>query len=131
MQNVEQPASAGKRLYLAAPPVWRALLAELDGRPLDGTPFVRDVDAICDVYEPIEIAMHEDGNGTCETDGHYLCAEGTSVCKHISEGALRRRRDRCEDCGTPLERSKALGEHCPACDVIPMRQEAGSAPERP
>jgi hypothetical protein len=30
-------------LYLSAPPVWRALLAELDGRPLDGTPFIRDV----------------------------------------------------------------------------------------
>lgn len=39
----------------------------------NGTPFVRDQDYPCYVFEPGE------PQGNCDTDGHYICAE----CKHL------------------------------------------------
>jgi len=101
-----------------APLPWRSLLAELNGRAPDGTPGVRDVDAPCDAYKPVEMAMAADADGNCETDGHYLCADGRSVCMHISRGALRRHRDRCEACGTALVGAGGR-DHCPACEGSP------------
>lgn len=105
---------------LGVPPVWRALVSELcGGRVPDGLPGIRDIDAPCEVFEPVG-APHEraPGNGDCETDGHYICSE----CVHISLREARRRRDRCEDCGEPLVRSQH-GRHvsrdvdcCPICD---------------
>lgn len=54
------------------PPAWLPLLAALNGQPLDGTPGVRDVDALCEHFDPVD---DPDGRGDCSTDGHYLCAE--------------------------------------------------------
>jgi len=99
-----------------APPDWRDLLSELNGRVPAGTPGVRDADAPCDLYQPEALAMDEDANGDCETDGHYLCADGRSVCMHISREALRRRRERCEDCGTKLLAPGTHRERCPSCE---------------
>lgn len=104
------------QLYNSAPPTWRALLAELNGRPLDGTLGIRDVDAPCYEFEPYgQPNEHSPGEGACETDGHYLCVE----CKHISLRAVRRRTDRCEDCGMGL----GAGEICAECDVVTNTQE--------
>jgi len=99
-----------------APHAWRDLLSELNGRAPDGTRGIRDVDNPCNVYEPVEIPGGEDANGDCETDGHYLCADGRSVCRHISREALRRRRERCEECGTKLLAPGTHRERCPSCD---------------
>lgn len=77
------------------PPAWRLLLLQLgnvDGRVPDGYPGIRDVDAQCDAYEPVEVAMSATTRGDCDTDGHYLCADGTNVCAHISREALSERR---------------------------------------
>jgi len=86
------------------PPAWRLLMLQLNGadrgkdrfgRLLDGEPGIRDIDAQCDVYDPIEVPMSGTiGGGDCETDGHYLCADGTSVCRHIAQHVLDDRRDR-------------------------------------
>lgn len=110
-----------------APHAWRDLLSELNGRAPDGTPGVRDVDASCDVYAPVEIPEGEDANGDCETDGHYLCADGRSVCRHISERALRRRRERCEECGTKLLAPGTHRERCPSCEPEPTAALAPAA----
>jgi len=86
------------------PPAWRLLMLQLNvaesgkdrfGRVLDGEPGIRDIDAQCDVYDPINVPMNNTiTGGDCETDGHYLCADGTSVCKHIAQHVLDERRDR-------------------------------------
>jgi hypothetical protein len=120
-----------------APPDWRDLLSELNGRAPDGTPGVRDVDAPCDVYQPVDLPMDADASGDCETDGHYLCADGRSVCRHISERALRRRRDRCEQCGTKLVVTGTHLDRCPSCEptfdavgaILSYVRARGSAPE--
>lgn len=84
--------SAG--LYESAPPAWRGLLEALGhSRTPDGKPGLRDVDAPCEHYEPVEMAREAEGHGDCDTDGHYLCAEGQIVCHHISAQALAHRRD--------------------------------------
>ncbi len=115
-------ASRSQLFYPTAPPVWRNLLGDLHDEilnlaphPPDGTPGIRDWQAPCDVYEPIEIPMDADGYGDCETDGHFLCAEGTSVCALISRQALRRRRDICEEHGVKL----IGGDHCPLSESVP------------
>lgn len=99
------------------PFAWRALMAQINasggsGRISDGEPGIRDVDAPCGLYEPEEVPMDAEIRGDCETDGHYLCAEGTTVCAHISARELWRRRDRCEGCGGEL----GPGDTCEACD---------------
>jgi hypothetical protein len=75
--------------YLSAPPVWRALLSELNGgRPLDGIAGMRDPDFPCEEFEPYGAPnVLSPGVGKCSTDGHYLCSE----CRHISEDEVRRR----------------------------------------
>lgn len=51
------------------------------GQIPDGTPGVRDADAVCEYFET-ELGQHERGSpGTCWGDGHYLCKE----CVHLSE----------------------------------------------
>lgn len=86
--------------YLGTPAVWRDLVSEINGRIPVGTPGVRDPDALCEVFDPVE--GDPDGSGTCQTDGHYMCSE----CRHIELVTLRRRRDQCEDCGAKLERGQ-------------------------
>lgn len=51
------------------------MILEHDGRGRipNGTPFVRDPDHPCYVFDPGEPA------GDCMTDGHYICAE----CRHL------------------------------------------------
>jgi DNA-directed RNA polymerase subunit RPC12/RpoP len=82
----------------AMPARWRALVSELNGgRIPDGTPGIRDVNAPCDHFEPAgEPFEHANGSGSCMTDGHYICSE----CVHIEIKTLRRRQDRCEECGS-------------------------------
>lgn len=58
------------------PPAWAALVAEVNGRPLAGTPGVRDIGAPCELFDGIE----PDGSGDCHGDGHWLCDE----CSHLS-----------------------------------------------
>lgn len=103
------------------PPIWRALVAEINGaRVPDGTPGVRDADAPCESFDPAGKDFEDaPGRGTCETDGHYICRE----CVHISIAALRRRRDQCEDCGTPLAYTLVSGEHCHICDAERVARE--------
>lgn len=81
--------------------------------PEDAFSRVRDVDAPCSTFSPVEKGR-PDGSGTCETDGHYLCSE----CKEIKLAVLRRRHDECEECGAKLEKPGTYGEACPnRCDV--------------
>lgn len=98
--------------YQSIPPVWRALVSEINGgRPPDGIAGIRDVDAECTAFAPAGVPFQRaDGSGTCETDGHHLCVE----CTEISARALRRHRDRCEECGTKLD--GIAGDLCRTCD---------------
>lgn len=65
-----------------ASPAWRELLREVNGgRPIDGVPGMRDPDAVCVDFDPIDDrGTYAAGDGRCDTDGHYLCRE----CRHIS-----------------------------------------------
>jgi hypothetical protein len=65
----------------------------------------RDPAAPCTAFVEGEPATGSEAD--CETDGHYRCLE----CTRISVRALRRRREQCEDCGSPLAR-----DACPTCD---------------
>lgn len=105
----------------AVPWRWRVLVCELNGgRIPDGEPGIRDVDAPCEMFQPVgEPFEQNDGTdtGTCETDGHYLCTE----CQHIELRTIRRRRDQCEDCGTklvtergPFRPEEVCSAHCDA-----------------
>lgn len=87
---------------------WRALVAEINGAPLLGTPGVRDFLAPCDAFNP-----GEPGQGNCSTDGHYLCDECTEIALHV----LRRRRDQCEQCGARLERVRGAWGDKDACSA--------------
>jgi hypothetical protein len=49
--------------------------------PLFGTVGVRDPDALCEEFD----GKHYDGQGSCESDGHYLCIE----CSKLSPEAPR------------------------------------------
>lgn len=100
---------------LAVPPVWRGLVAQLNGGPIqDGEPGIRDIDAPCEAFEPAGAAFDmANGTGDCQTDGHYICSE----CVHISLETLRTRKDQCFDCGAPMEQTQT-GESCSArCDL--------------
>lgn len=106
------------------PPVWRSLMNELNGgRIPDGEPGIRDVDAPCDAFQPAGKPFEPaEGNGDCETDGHYICSE----CVHISQRAMRLRQDLCEDCGAKMERTKR-GESCPnGCDDVTINFPAAT-----
>lgn len=98
------------------PTPWVALFHEINGgRIPDGEPGIRDVDAPCEAFQ-----LGEPRGGTCETDGHYICAE----CVEISPKVLRRRRDLCEECGTPLKFRSATdheGACASGCDDPPSR----------
>ena len=95
---------------MKVPPVWRALVNEINGgRIPDGEPGIRDIDAPCESFEPAGAPnQFAEGNGTCETDGHYICSE----CVHIAGHTLRERRDQCVECGAPMVCSMALGTVC-------------------
>lgn len=54
---------------------WYALVSELNGRPLVGTPGIRDVDHPCEEYD----GKGYDGRGRCDSDGHYECVN----CSHL------------------------------------------------
>ncbi len=107
--------SAAASDWMAIPPVWRGLVHEVNGgRPPDGLPGIRDVDAPCDVFEPVGAPWeYATGTGDCETDGHYICRE----CVHISLRAVRRKSDLCEECGAAFSaRGECLGD----CDGLPL-----------
>lgn len=38
-----------------------------------GAPHLRDPECPCEDFEPINTAYGNKYNGTCETDGHYMC----------------------------------------------------------
>lgn len=100
----------------AIPATWLPLWFELNGRPLDGTPGVRDIDAPCEAFQPAGAPFEYASGvvGGCETDGHYICSE----CVEIDLRVLRRRRDQCEDCGAPLAPRAGISECCSAgCDL--------------
>lgn len=105
---------------MCVPPVWRALVSELNGgRVSDGYAGIRDVDNPCEAFAPVGAPwVQSEGTGRCETDGHYLCSE----CTEISLEEVRRRRDLCQDCGTALVLGDSLrgyssreAEVCPSC----------------
>lgn len=60
---------------------WNALVAELNGRPLVGTPGIRDVDHPCEEYD----GKGYNGRGECMSDGHYEC----NRCSRLSPLAYR------------------------------------------
>jgi len=60
---------------------WNALYAEVNGRPMVGTPGVRDIENPCEVFD----GMGYDGGGDCHSDGHYLCDD----CSRLSPDAPR------------------------------------------
>ncbi len=72
---------------------WRLLEAEVNGRQVVGMPGVRDPEYPCEEYAPTEdpdlLGLHltAPGNGSCDSDGHYLCGG----CLHLSESGLERR----------------------------------------
>lgn len=115
------------RAILDVPPAWRAVVSELNGgRIPDGTIGIRDLDAPCEEFlphgaEPLH-GMHTFSD--CETDGHYICEE----CVHISERALRHRRDQCEDCGEKLVHTvegtytSRYPDRCPVCEPTTERE---------
>ncbi len=63
---------------------WEVLVASVNGRTCMGMDGVRDPDAPCNLYES-RYAKGEprDYDGSCRTDGHYLCRE----CPHMGEEA--------------------------------------------
>ena len=96
------------------PPAWRGLVHELNGRPIDGTDGIRDVDAPCEEFRSEHTPRTNPGSGRCDTDGHYLCVE----CPHISLEAIRGRRDECAECGGKLElrhEHQITPDFCPRC----------------
>jgi DNA-directed RNA polymerase subunit RPC12/RpoP len=106
---------------VSAGDIWLPLLAELNGgRIPDGTSGVRDVDAPCEAFKPHGAPWERaPGDGSCDTDGHYICAE----CVHISQREARRRQDLCEECGAKIENRGRLGERCSAgCWDEPVRR---------
>jgi hypothetical protein len=58
---------------------WNALVAEVNGMPLVGTPGVRDVEHPCAEYD----GLGQYGDGLCLSDGHYECRN----CSHLSPDA--------------------------------------------
>ncbi len=59
--------------------------------PPDGVPGLRDRDSPCTAYDP-RPTMRGDW-GSCESDGHYLCAE----CAHLARcSSCRERTGYCE-----------------------------------
>lgn len=96
---------------------WHELVENVNGRTVFGQDGVRDPDAPCDGFK-----NGKPGDGTCETDGHYLCME----CVEMSLGAPRRRRDECEDCGTKLlpGTTSAALVACPECDSAQCSYDA-------
>lgn len=51
--------------------------------PPVGTPFYRDPENRCDIYEPRPAQWND--WGTCQSDNHYLCEE----CCHLVEATDR------------------------------------------
>lgn len=98
---------------------WLALWSELNGRIPDGTDGVRDQSAPCEHFRSEYTAKTNPGEGSCETDGHYLCVE----CPEIELRSLRCRRGECEKCGDKLQPNPAWhsleSTWCPKCDVEP------------
>lgn len=67
---------------------WAELEASVNGRSLVGMDGVRDPDAPCELF----VSAYAKGDerpfdGTCDTDGHYLCPE----CPQMSMAAARNR----------------------------------------
>lgn len=60
---------------------WNALVAEVNGRPLIGTPGVRDIENPCAAFD----GLGYDGTGDCLSDGHYVCTD----CSLLSPNAPR------------------------------------------
>lgn len=67
------------------PMAWLELEASVNGRTLFGQRGVRDPDNPCEGFEPVVgidwlgCQLTADGNGTCQSDGHYLCLG----CEHL------------------------------------------------
>ena len=83
------------------PPVWRALIEDLNG--IQET---RDPSSPCEAWDYVE---EPTGLGDCMTDGHYRCVE----CKHIALSALRAKRDQCRECGTKVVFVNSSHGECP------------------
>ena len=60
---------------------WAVLEAAVNGRPVIGMPGVRDPEYPCEEFD----GRGYDGNGRCDSDGHYVCVE----CSHLAPDALR------------------------------------------
>jgi len=72
-----------KTWWKSLPIEWQYLIASVNGRSMMGQPGVRDPEYPCDEFVP-----GLPGNGHCDTDGHYMCAE----CSVMSRQAVEYRR---------------------------------------
>lgn len=68
------------------PATWLELEARVNERTMFGQPGVRDPEAPCEVFDPVEdidwlgLRVAAPGDGDCDSDGHYLCYG----CAHLS-----------------------------------------------
>jgi hypothetical protein len=87
---------------------WADLVETVNGRVAFGQAGVRDPEHPCEMFAPVAnpdwlgLEVRAPGNGTCDSDGHYLCGS----CLHLSRGAKLDRLDQpfCPNC-----RGDALG----------------------
>lgn len=60
-------------------PGWELLVAQVNGRGEFGMRGVRDPEAPCEAFDPVEnidwigVRITAPGSGGCDSDGHYLC----------------------------------------------------------
>jgi len=84
------------------PQRWAELVDNVNGRTRFGQRHVRDPEAPCEMFEPVDgfdfmgTTIFANGDGDCDTDGHYLCVG----CVHLSERAMLERAGYPEVCST-------------------------------
>lgn len=72
---------------------WRELEGEVNGRRRFGAAGVRDPDHPCELFAPVPdidwlgLRVAANGNGMCDSDGHYLCGG----CAELSRSAWEER----------------------------------------
>ena len=82
---------------------WAELVESVNGRTLFGQAGVRDPEHPCAEFDPVEnpdwlgLEVRAPGDGTCDSDGHYLCGS----CLHLSRRGKLDRLDQpfCPNCG--------------------------------
>lgn len=85
----------GRCVTYALPPAWAELTENVNGRTVFGQRGVRDPEAPCGMFDPVEeidwlgVRITAPGDGTCSADGHYLCRG----CRHLDVDAWEANHD--------------------------------------